>query len=156
MFGACYGKQILKWIEKQVSNHRIIYFFTLLPIICILVYTLTIPDINWRMVCIRTYSSINIMELRFITLLIGALFIFCILFFIYSIPEKYLQKVTGPKFDSLFHYIYHPYVLAFTMWIYGLIFPQTNILISLGITLTTVILLLLLRKVKFLDKILHL
>lgn len=156
MLGVCYGKPILKWIEKYVFEHRAIYFCIFLPLICALVYALTIPDIDWTRVCIKTYSSIDRMLLRLLTLFIGGIFVFCFLFFIYSIPEKYLQKITGPNFDSLFHYVYHPYVLAFTMWIFGMIFPQTNIFVSLGITFTSVILLLLLRQIKFLDKILHL
>lgn len=110
---------------------------------------------RWLEVIVFPYSDSKGVLIRFIYLVYSLLlsFIMIVIFKYKKNWDKNVISTLGS--DTLFFYLLHPYILFTIVFFVGLHDVKVNVLIALSITVITIFVLMLLRKIKSLHNLLR-
>ena len=153
LVGHYYGATLLE--KAQQIAHKIT------PPILLLLIILTIVTIvgvsfnpRWLDVIISPFSDIKDLPLRLMYIAYSSLLCFAIVILLKYKNVWSHNLISSLGKDTLFFYLYHPYVLYTLLFAYNQFSHEISFLVSVLITLLAVIILTLLRKFKLLHYIL--
>lgn len=154
MIGHYYGQDMMQRVQI-IANRFTPPILALLIIFMLLIAIVASFNPRWLDVIISPYSNYKGLLLR--TAYLGYSMLLCFgILIVFKFKKNWNQNsLSTLGEDTLFFYLYHPYILYSVVYAWSLLTPKVNFLSSLLIVGTTTMLLLLLHRNKYLHNILR-